>query len=98
MTLTLAILSLITAAIPLIIYYVKRKNSPTVQEQLSDTAAEFERLRADLAAARERGDDAGAESLLRRLRARAGVAEREPGGKRGVDGAAGGDGAGVTGQ
>ncbi len=99
MTLAIAIISLITAAIPLIIWYVKRKHSPTPQEQLCDTASEFEQLRADLADARARGDDAGAESVLRRLRARAGLAGggAVAAGQRGGDDAAGGNGAGNSG-
>lgn len=98
MTLTITILSLITAAVPLIIWYVKRKQSPSLEEQLFDNAEEFERLRAELVAARGRGDDAGAESVLRRLRTRAGVAERntDAPGQRGADGLTGGHGAGAA--
>ena len=100
MTLALAIISLLTAVIPLVLWYVKRKHSPTTQERLADTAQEYERLRQELAAARGRGDDAGAESVLRRLRARAGVAEHQPvaAGERGGDGVAGRDGAGTAEQ
>ena len=64
-----AILGLLTALIPVLLWYVKRKHSPTLEERLDDARRAQAALMAEVVEARRRGDDARAESLLRRLRA-----------------------------
>lgn len=62
MTLALAVLGLITALVPVFIWYLKKHDEPPDLD--SDTA----QLAREIEAARRAGDDARADALLRRLR------------------------------
>ncbi len=81
-TMALAILGLLTALLPLIIWYVKRKYSPTGIERQDDLADDVAAITAEIMAARRDGDDARADALLRRLRAQH-AGEQRPSGTAG---------------
>ncbi len=46
MTLAIAIVSLLTALVPLLIWYVKRKQSPSLEEEMRNAEWEYEGRRA----------------------------------------------------
>ena len=69
MTLTLAILGLFTAAIPLLLWLFKRYGSPITQEEKNEALDQsFARALEAMAKYRQAGDDARADHLLQWLR------------------------------
>ena len=64
---TAAIISLLVALVPILFWWLKRKRSPTPEERQDDNRKEFERVMCEIATLRARGDNAGADALLRRM-------------------------------
>lgn len=94
-----ALFGFLTALATLALWYFQRTRSPTAGQRQTDLADEYATLASWLAQARRRGDDAGADALLRRLRARSAPAQHpgHPGGQCDPGDAPGGDPPGLPG-
>jgi len=75
MSIALAILSLLGSIMGLVMWWVKRKRAPSKQERIDDLKQEYSDSIEEVHRLRKKGDHAGAEAMLRRLRIRA-AAER----------------------
>jgi hypothetical protein len=64
------ILSIVSALIGLWIFYAKRHDTPTVSERIDDLETEYHDIIQKIHELREKGDNAGADAILRRLSTR----------------------------
>lgn len=73
---TTAIMTLMVGIIGLITYILKRRSSPSIEEQVYDNRSKYTKLMLEMYKLRDDGDDAGADAILRRLQDSAAIGSR----------------------
>ena len=86
MSILAALLALATALIPLVVYFARRRGSPTLEERRDDRDQAFARVEQQIADAETRFDFAAADALRQQLRDRIAPIPLDPAGAGQPDG------------